>query len=176
LRGVSLRCSHDHPSTLPFHITLPRYRDPFDPGGQFDPLVDGLEIDDGTKLIAHRQNPGPSSHGRIGSHRHRGACKVFHLPQVVDLPDRLHPGYPNTADFEPLDGKRVALAVGGEEAGAPVHADPTAIEVVAMESVPEGAGVLATTIATSPRTTTPSSADTQERERCIIRYSSCTVW
>ena len=39
--------------TTRWRRTLQRYRDPFDPGGQFDALLDGLEIDDDALLIPH---------------------------------------------------------------------------------------------------------------------------
>src|SRR5262245_4072914 len=45
------------------------------------------------------------------------------------------------------------------------------MEVVAIARVPEGGGALATAVATSARTTTPSSDGEQKRERGIISFS-----
>ena len=47
-----------------------RDADPLAPGGQFHALLPGLEIDDHTVLIAHREQPRPLHHGRIGPDRY----------------------------------------------------------------------------------------------------------
>src|SRR5262249_1367657 len=103
---------------------LQRNGDAFAPGGQFDPLLDRLEIDDDAMLVPHRQDPSSSPYSRICRGRHIGALKVRDMLQIVDLSDRPDLGYAYTAYLQTLDGKRVAFTMGIQGTVAPIDANP----------------------------------------------------